>query len=559
MNLLERLNPFAVSGLLTWITFLPLAVFIWKRSTNKVAYYFGWHIFTAGMWGVGAFLIGLNFPKIAWYLWSYSYAIVLFIPVTLMHSVLHMTGNKYIRPIMVVCYGQAVILAGACLFDSGPYSMLHIANPRFMFDQYTVYLGTPLYITSFVLWQTVVGSANMILLWHYIKRPEQKQMLKILFLAIAIGFGGGTTNFFQIFGWNFYPWGNFGVSVYTILIGYTILQHKFLDITFVLRKGLVYTLLIGMISVFYFVTILLFEPVISRFIGQGGTASGLLAAIILGVVYAPMRLRIEYFVDATIFRGYHQQITRQNQLMQEELSRSKKFGMMSDITKGVISEIAVPLQEIRSRSQSGLSKLDDKEYMSQVSQTIDQQVDKINDLVQKLLKFSTPEALALKHASIHNVIEDVLEIMKKEFEQKKIELVKDLQTKESEILTIDPVQIRQAFYNLMKFGAEDMKGGGTMVVHTGVKHASLVRQEKRQEGVEKYFEMVIKDSGAGIPKERLATIFDPFYGSQAKAGEDSGLELSIAHRIIKDHGGAIYVESGEGKGTTFTVEIPVKR
>ena len=136
--------------------------------------------------------------------------------------------------------------------------------------------------------------------------------------------------------------------------------------------------------------------------------------------------------------------------------------------------------------------------------------------------------------------------------------VKDLQTKENEVLKIDPVQIRQALYNLMKFGAEDMKGGGTMVVHTGIKHASLVRLEKKQEGVERYFEMIIRDSGTGIPKEKLAKIFDPFYGGQGK-GEESGLELSIAHRIIKDHGGTIYVESGEGKGTTFTVEIPVKR
>ena len=328
--------------------------------------------------------------------------------------------------------------------------------------------------------------------------------------------------------------------------------------TFVFRKGLVYVFLIGMISAFYFVTILLFGPVIGRFIGQSGAASGLLAAILLGVVYAPMRLKVEYFVDATIFRGYHQQIIRQHQLMEEELARTKKFSIMSDITKGVIHEINAPLQEIKVRSQEGLGKLEDKEYLSQVSRTIGEQVDKINDLVQKLLKFSTPEALQLQNTIIHDVIEDVLEIMKKEFAERKIGLVKDLRTKESEILKVDSVQIRQALYSLMKFGAGQMEGAGTLAVYTGIRHVGLVRPEKQPRGVEKYFEMIIKDSGKGVAKERLATIFDPFYGGHEKAGEEIELELSTAHRIIKDHGGVIYVESEEGKGTAFTVQIPVK-
>ena len=97
----------------------------------------------------------------------------------------------------------------------------------------------------------------------------------------------------------------------------------------------------------------------------------------------------------------------------------------------------------------------------------------------------------------------------------------------------------------MKFGVENVKGGGTLVVHTGIKHASLVRLEKKQEGVEKYFEVIIKDNGKGIPRDRLATIFDPFYGRQEKGGKETGLELSTAHRIIKDHGGVIVRKGNE--------------
>jgi signal transduction histidine kinase len=66
----------------------------------------------------------------------------------------------------------------------------------------------------------------------------------------------------------------------------------------------------------------------------------------------------------------------------------------------------------------------------------------------------------------------------------------------------------------------------------------------------------ISDDGPGIPPEKVNRVFDPFYTTK-DVGEGTGLGLSICHGIIREHGGEIYVESGQGRGATFIVELPV--
>jgi signal transduction histidine kinase len=65
------------------------------------------------------------------------------------------------------------------------------------------------------------------------------------------------------------------------------------------------------------------------------------------------------------------------------------------------------------------------------------------------------------------------------------------------------------------------------------------------------------DSGVGIPRENLSKLFEPFFSTKKK-GKGVGLGLSVAYGIIQEHGGSIQVQSGEGRGTVFTIELPLK-
>lgn len=123
--------------------------------------------------------------------------------------------------------------------------------------------------------------------------------------------------------------------------------QNFLTIFF--RKTLVYILLITSICGLYLITLMLCRPIIEALVGSQTIFSGLLAALILGLVYAPMRLRIEHLVDTTLFKGYRKEMERQKQLIEEELVRSEKFKMVSTITRGIIYEMRNPLTSIKTR------------------------------------------------------------------------------------------------------------------------------------------------------------------------------------------------------------------
>jgi signal transduction histidine kinase len=107
---------------------------------------------------------------------------------------------------------------------------------------------------------------------------------------------------------------------------------------------------------------------------------------------------------------------------------------------------------------------------------------------------------------------------------------------------MDPERLTQAFINIMKNGMQAMGRGGTLRIET----------KSLKEGVE----VMISDSGSGIPPEQMERIFNYYYTTKEKG---VGLGLPIAHRIIEAHGGQLKIESRAGSGTKVTVTLPVER
>ncbi len=111
-------------------------------------------------------------------------------------------------------------------------------------------------------------------------------------------------------------------------------------------------------------------------------------------------------------------------------------------------------------------------------------------------------------------------------------------------------QIQQALINLLVNARQATPNGGTIVVKL-----------RRCEDDPNYVEVVVRDHGTGIPKDKLPHIFDMFYstkkGPDATGKGGSGLGLSTCKRIVEDHAGKIRVESAIGKGTAFTIRLPI--
>ncbi|MCA9405411.1 MAG: hypothetical protein KC684_02655 [Candidatus Omnitrophica bacterium] len=546
--MLNPINLFSVSSFFTAVTFFPLAFLLLSKGTKAVKY-FGLHCLAVALWGAGAFVLGISTsPEFSANAFRFIFCPVLFISVFSAHCFLLMSNNKYTKYILPPIYLQAIFFCIISIRGEMTEQFQIISNSHYWFK------GSPYYLYAFLIWITIVGITHTILLWHYIiSHPDKKRQLIFLVIAIPVGFGGGATNFFYGIGIDVYPYGNCLVPFYSLLVGYAILQHQLFDITYVLRKGLAYFLLIITICGLYFMTIMLCRPIIESLVGSQTIFSGLLAALILGLIYAPMRLRIEQFIDATIFQGYRKEVERQKQLIEEELVRSEKFKMVSTITRGIIYEMRNPLTSIKTRGLLIPEKTQDKEFLLKSCDVIERQVDRINELLSGLSKFSTSSQIDRTKVDAEDMIQGILKILNHRVNEKSLVVQTSFNHPKDLDLALDAEQFQQAIYNIVINAIDAMEDNGTLTISTSIKKEFDSEKSDKPKKIN-FFTISIEDTGHGIPEDNLKHIFDPFYSPGERK---TGLGLSIAHRIITEHGGNITVESELNKGSTFTVWLPI--
>ncbi|WP_313917058.1 ATP-binding protein [Tahibacter sp.] len=164
---------------------------------------------------------------------------------------------------------------------------------------------------------------------------------------------------------------------------------------------------------------------------------------------------------------------------------------------------------------------------------------RVEKIVNDLKKFSDLDRTAWQYVDLHESIENTLNVAAHEIGQKA-----DIVREYGELPPVAclPGQLNQVFLNLLVNAVQSHPGRGTVTIRTGRDGDSVWVQ--------------IQDTGAGIPPENLARIFDPFYTTK-KVGVGPGLGLSVSYSIIQQHGGSIEVSSEVGKGSIFTVRLPI--
>ncbi len=163
-------------------------------------------------------------------------------------------------------------------------------------------------------------------------------------------------------------------------------------------------------------------------------------------------------------------------------------------------------------------------------------------IIRGLLDFSRPKRPDKKLTDLRATIDECLALVEDRVLFHNIEVVRDYGD-ELPATVMDPAQMQQVLINLIINAAEAMGGVGRLTVATRF-HA--------ERGV---IQASVQDTGHGIGPENLARIFDPFFTTK-EVGHGTGLGLAISFGIVKEHGGTIAVESEEGTGTKFTIELP---
>jgi len=228
---------------------------------------------------------------------------------------------------------------------------------------------------------------------------------------------------------------------------------------------------------------------------------------------------------------------------QEQLIQSAKMAAVGQLVSGVAHEVNNPLMAIAGYAEMLLKKAEDESSQRRL-QRLHGETTRAIAIVQNLLSFARKRELEKVPVSVNENLESVIQLRAYEMSLENIEIETDFAP---DIPTAmgDFQQLQQVFLNLLINAEQAIKGAsdsGKVVIRT--------RQADGRTRV------TFVDDGPGIPEEAQSRIFEPFFTTKGD-GEGTGLGLSICYGIIEDHGGKITVESKEGQGTAFTIELPV--
>ena len=367
-------------------------------------------------------------------------------------------------------------------------------------------------------------------------RKKQIQ-LKYFFLATAIPWIGGFSCFLPCYNINIYPYGNFVVSIYPLIMGYAIVQHQLFDIKVIIKKTLVYSILISIITIVYFIIVYLLETFFSIVLGYKSISLAIAIIAFFTILFIPLKNKIQGATDKYFFKGTIDEIDKEKKLLETELERSERLKTVSSLAAGMAHEIKNPLTSIKTFVEYIDKKSDDPAFKEKFKNIVPKEIDKISNIISQLLDYSKTDRVALRKIDIHNTLDYVLDLYNSEFIRKHIKIEK-LYNSNSPTLTCDENQIKQALINIVLNSIEAMPEGGIITVET--------------KNINNTLETSIKDTGSGISKEKLKDIFNPFYTTKEKG---TGLGLFIVHQIIENNKGIITMESILGKGTRVRIRF----
>ncbi len=238
-------------------------------------------------------------------------------------------------------------------------------------------------------------------------------------------------------------------------------------------------------------------------------------------------------------KGRDQELQRAHQA----LVQSEKMAAFGQLGAGIAHEVKNPLAGILGYAQLALRKIPEDSPLRKHLQIIEKETRRCTEIISSLLKFARQEKADLKKTDINAVVNDALDIVDHQLSINKVSIERML-TPELPRVYANANQLQQVLMNFAVNAQQAMDGeSGSFSVAT------------RMAG-DDHIEIVVSDTGPGMPAEVRDKIFEPFFTTKP-AGQGTGLGLSVSYGIVRDHGGEITVESEPGQGTTFTLTLPV--
>jgi len=245
-----------------------------------------------------------------------------------------------------------------------------------------------------------------------------------------------------------------------------------------------------------------------------------------------------------IFKDLRERLKMERELreIQQALLQSEKLAAMGRLTSQIAHELNNPIYGIMNTLELLKTEIPTESKRRRILELSLSETQRLAEMLRNMLSFSKPEEEKRRSIKIDELIEGILLVMEKQMKESNIQVEVFFDPDIPEIMA-STNQMRQVMLNIFKNAKEAMpKGGGLFVRASKEDNRVLIH---------------IQDTGMGIPEEIKDKIFEAFFTTKQKV-KGVGLGLSVCYGIIKDHGGEIKVESEEGKGTTFTISLPIE-
>lgn len=250
-------------------------------------------------------------------------------------------------------------------------------------------------------------------------------------------------------------------------------------------------------------------------------------------------------INARRYRELHLRIEAQ-QIAEHRLVRSARLAAVGEMAAGVAHELNNPLTTVMGFLELALEDLPQGSMEREDLELALREAQRAREVVRRLLDFSRQTSNIAEPSQINELIQDVVPLIQHQLQTSGVAIQLDLAEGLPDI-AVNPNQIKQVILNLLQNALQAMPDGGSVSVKSG--------RELRTDGLGVFVKVC--DTGEGIPPEYYERIFEPFFTTRPQ-GKGTGLGLSVSYGIITSHGGQIDVDSVMGRGSCFTIWLPVE-
>jgi PAS domain S-box-containing protein len=229
--------------------------------------------------------------------------------------------------------------------------------------------------------------------------------------------------------------------------------------------------------------------------------------------------------------------------LEEQLQHADKMASIGLLAAGVAHEVNTPLAGISSYTQMLRDQVGAGDGQADLLVKIEKQTFRAAKIVNNLLNFARSGTAEMEPLDLNKVLSDVVSLVEHQLDKARIKVRRDFAPRLPTVRGNES-RLQQVFFNLVLNARDAMPRGGWLTLVTRAEDDAAVVE--------------VADTGEGIRREHIKRIYDPFFTTKG-IGRGTGLGLSVSYGILQEHGGAIFVESTPGQGTTFQVALPAMR